>query len=230
MISMNNEQIKTRKLELKKEIEQLSDKIGNPTAYTLADHQPYVNSPQLALDKEKLKQKVAEYNSLVESIVVAELKMDKVISFTDGVHTIKYVPKANRYDFYVGQEYQKGKVVLSEDGTTATVTVPTVNSGTHGETVNYVYKVKILEPKDQIVKKSKCEPRCSKIDEGMAMIFNPDEQMMRNSGFIKDPLYHVWRKQTPEEYQAKLIQEQKKKPKQPKKGNGKLSFGRFLKK
>lgn len=73
-----------------------------------------------------------------------------------------YVPEKNRFDFYIGNEYQRGTVVFNEEGNEATVTVPTLNSDTHGELVNYIYTVKIAKPIDPIVQQTKAEPLLTK--------------------------------------------------------------------
>ncbi len=164
-----NDQIKERKLILRNEIEQLTSKLGNPDAYTTKEGQPFRISKEYVIAKEELNKKVEEYNSLIESFVVANIKLNKVITFTDGNYTIKYIPEKNRYDFYIGNEYRKGTVAFNEELTEATVTCPTINSDTKGELVNHIYKVKILEPKDIVVKKIKPKP-CSKIEEGLAMV------------------------------------------------------------
>lgn len=224
---MDNAEIKAKKLELKKEIEQLSSKTTNPSSIRTKDGQPYVNSPELAVDKEKLNQKVAEFNSLVESFVVANLTMDKILTFSDGNHTIKYVPKKNRFDFYIGNEYQRGTVSFGEDGESATVTIPMTNSDTHGELVNYIYKVKIAKPIDPIVKQAKAERPCSKLAEGTATL-NQDDAYWKSLGFVKDANTGTMRKMNPEEYDQTLKKQQKKAV--PVKKNSKISFGRFLKK
>lgn len=220
---LTNEEIVARKATVKKQIEYLTSKTGNPTAYSLSNGNPYTGSKQAEDDKKKLRELVDEYNSLIVSIVVANLRLNKVITFTDGNYVIRYVPKKDRYDFYIGSEYKRGKVEFNEDLTEATVTCPTVNSDTHGETVNYIYKVKINEPKDVVVKKTNPKP-CGMVEEGLAMVREPDASFMERCGYVKDPVYNKWRRQSPSEMQAKIDQA---KPKPTKKGfSGHFSFKR----
>jgi hypothetical protein len=218
--TMTNEQIKERKQVLRKEIEQLTSKLGSPDSYTTKEGQPFRISKEFAIAQEELRKKVDEYNTLIESFVVANLRLNKVITFTDNNYVIKYVPEKNRYDFYAGSEYIKGTVKFSEDLTEATVTCPTVNSDSHGELVNYIYNVKILEVKDIVVKRVQPKP-CSLIDEGMATVGQDDAYWAR-MGFVKDAATGEMRRQTPLEMEAKTKQA---KP-ESKKGLGGLFRGR----
>ena len=68
---------------------------------------------------------------------------------------------------------------------------------------------------------------CSKFIEGLAAQPSTDEEYMKKMGLVLDPVYKRWRKPTPDEYCATL--KSVKKPEQPNK-NGKLRFGKFLKK
>jgi hypothetical protein len=219
--TLTNEQIKERKQVLRKEIEQLTSKIGNPDAYTTKEGQPFRISKDFAIAQEELRKKVDEYNTLIENFVVASLRLNKIITFTDGNYTIKYVPEKNRYDFYIGNEYRKGTVAFNEELTEATVTCPTVSSDTKGELVNYIYKVQIAEPKDIVVKRIQPKP-CSKVDEGLAMTTKPDSAFMESMGYVIDAGTGAWRMQTPLEMEAKTKQS---KP-ESKKGLGGLFRGK----
>ena len=224
-VKLTNEQIKARKAELKKLIEQLSSKTGNPSAYTLSDHQPYTGSPMEALDKVKLEQSLAEFGSLIESFDVATATVQKILTFSDGNYTIKYIPQKNRFDFYIGNEFRSSDVTFSEDGKSTKVIVPTRNSDTHGEIVNYVYTLNIPEPKDLTVKKAIAEPACSKVEEGLASLKQNDEYW-KQYGYVKDANTGRMRKPTPEEYCATL--NQKRPMKDTKIGRNGLSFSKFL--
>lgn len=180
--------------------------------FRTSDGRPYVNSPELAADKEKLSKLVAEYNSLVESFVIANLVMYKKLTYDDGNHTLKYRPEFDRWDFYVGSECKPSIVKFSEDSNSITVTVPTQNSDMHGELHNVVYEIKVAPTVDPIVKQVKAEPRCSKIDEGLAAVPTTDEAYYKKLGLVKDPTYGTWRKPTTEEYDKILKQQQKKEP------------------
>ena len=200
--TLTNDQIRERKAVLRREIEQLTSKIGNPDAYTTKEGQPFRISKDFAIAQEELRTKVDEYNTLIESFVVANLRLNKVITFTDGNYVIKYVPEKGRFDFYAGSEYIKGTVKFSEDLTEATVTCPTVNSDTKGETVNYIYKIRINEPKDIVVKKIQPKP-CSMVEEGLGMVTKPDSSFMTSMGYVVDEASGQWRLQTPLELEAK---------------------------
>jgi hypothetical protein len=194
----------------------------------LADHQPYVNSPKQALDRVKREQLLAEYNSLVESIDVATVTVQKILTFSDSSYTIKYIPQKNRFDFYIGNEYRSSNVTFSEDDKIAKVIVPTRNSDTHGELVNYVYTLKIAEPVNPTIKKAKAEPPSNKIEEGLAAKPSKDDTYFKSMGLVKDSINGTLRKQTTQEYDEQLKQQQKKAV--PSQKNSKISFGRFFKK
>lgn len=223
---LDNEQIKARKEALRKEIERLKDKISNPSAFRTADGQPYVLSPMFEEDKKKFEEIVAEYNSLVESFDVATLTMKRIIHLADGRFTLKYRPEFNRWDFYDGNQY-KGSNVEFLDEDNAKITIPTQNSDTHGETVNYVYTIKIAPTINATVAKLAQPKPCTKVEEGLAMMQNPDDALMESMGYVKDPIAeNKWRKQTPLEYDEKLKQQQKK-PAKTKKDSKCLFGGKF---
>jgi hypothetical protein len=222
--TLTNDQIRERKSVLRREIEQLTSKIGNPDAYTTKEGQPFRISKDYAIAQEELNKKVAEYNTLVESFVVANLRLNKIITFTDGNYTIKYVPEKNRYDFYIGNEYRKGTVAFNEELTEATVTCPTVSSDTKGELVNYIYKVQIAEPKDIIVKRTQPKP-CSLVEEGEAMVSKPDSSFMTSMGYVVDESSGQWRMRTPLEYEAQMKAKQAK-PETKKGLSGRFSLKR----
>lgn len=227
-VKMTNEQVKVLKAELKKQIEQLTSKTGNPTSYRLANKEPYSNSSELVADQERLKQSVAEYYSLIECFDVATLTLKKSLSFTDGRFTLRYNPQKNMWNFYDGSEYKSSDVRFSDDGETCTVYVPVRNSDTNGELVNYIYTLKTASAPDPIVEKAKAEPACNKIDEGLGAVAQPTNSYMESLGFVFDKTYHKWRKPTPLEYEEKQKADPNyqpaKKPEEKKKGFGFSSF------
>ena len=220
---MNNDEIKTKKAELKKQIEQLSDKTEHPSSFRTKDKEPYVSSPEFEVDKEKLKQKVKEFNSLIESFDVASATLKKTLLFSDGMYTLKYSPQKDRWDMYIGEEYKSSDVRFSDDGETAKVYVLTRSSDTYGQLANYVYTFKTPSTPDSIVEKAKPIP-CSKIIEGLAAQPTTDEEYYKKMGLVLDPVYKRWRKPTPDEYCATLKSVKKPEAK-TKKG---ISFGKFL--
>lgn len=218
---MDNNEIKIRKKELREEIQRLSEKIGNPTAYNLGNYHPYVNSPMFEEDKKKLEEDVTEYNLLVESFDVATLRMQKIIQLADGRFTLKYRPEYDRWDFYEGNEYMGSKVEFI-DNDNIKVTIPTQNSDTHGEIVNYIYTIKIVPTVNATVAKL-AEPKpCSKLEEGTATL-NQDEAYFAKLGLVKDKTYNTYRRISPFEYDEQLKKQQKKPAKTKK--DGKTLFG-----
>lgn len=230
MNELTNDQIKEKKSELKKQIEQLNDKTSNPESYRTSEHGPYVNTPKHEADKEKLSQLLIEYGKLIVSRDVGSATLKKSLSFTNGMYTLKYTPEKNRWDFYIGQEYKTSDVRFSEDGEEAKVHVPTCNSDTHAELEDYVYSFRTASSPDLIVEKAQAIP-CSKVIEGLSAQPCTDKEYMAKMGYFWDETYKKYRKQIPEEYEQKQKADPKyqapKKKEEKKRG---LLFSSFLSK
>lgn len=196
---MNNDEVKVKRLEIRKEIEQLSSKIGNPTAYTLADHQPYSDSPLFALDKEKFKQKLEEYRALPNvRVEEGQVTPKKCLSFSNDRYTLKYIPSKDEWQFYDGSIYMTNNVNFSEDGESAEAIHTTVNSDNYGEPVDHIYRMKCASVPDKIVERAEPIP-CSKVAEGLATL-KQDDDYWKRMGLVKDANTGRMRKMNTDEY------------------------------
>ena len=206
---MTNEEVKARKFEIQKRVQQLSANIGNPTVRYQSP-----NGEQLA--KEELDKLITEYRALpIEEVEVTTLTMGRIITLSDGRYVLKYSPHANRWDFYEGAEY-KTSMVEWLDESTAKISVPTVNSDTHGETINYVFRVKVAPSIDPLVTKmSNAQPQQQL--EPDKITSNKDDQLMKGLGYVIDANTGRWRKQTTQEYDEKQQQQTESKKENKKK-------------
>ena len=89
------------------------------------------------------------------------------------------------------------------------------NSDTYGQLWDYQYNIASIDVKppeeELIIKQDKPMPKpCSKVEEGIAAAQPFDGERY---GFIKDKDIGVWRKPTPQEYDAELKEEAEKKKK-----------------
>lgn len=210
---MDNDEIVKRKAEIKKRVIFLRERTDNPSAFTLADHTPLVGSPELKAMQEEIVKLSEEYQGLMESKTVANLTMHETLTIEGSNYTLKYRPQYGRWDFYIGEEYQRNsKIEFSEDRKSITISVPRQSSDMHGEYHFEVYLIKVI-PTPEAIPFIPQKP-CGMKEEGLGMIAvpNKDEAYYKSMGLIFDPIYKKWRKQTPEEYQAKEIAERKKHP------------------
>ncbi len=220
--NLSNDEIKSKKLSLKKEIEQLSSKTDNPSSIRLKNGEPYVHSQEYQADLIKIERLVKEFNSLIESFDVASATLKKSLSFSDGRYTIKFDPQRNKWNFFDGSEYKSSDVRFSENGEEAKVYVQVCNSDTHGERVNYIYTFKTASTPDPVVEKAAPIP-CDKITEGVATLRQDNDAYMKSLGFVFDTTYKRYRRPSPEEYCATL-KSAKKEPEKKKSGFGLGSF------
>lgn len=155
---MNNDEAKAKRLELKKEIEQLNSKIGNPTAYTLADHQPYNDSPMHALDKVKVGKLLEEYRALPNVQFKEDaITVKKYLSYSNGRYTLKYVAEKDRWDMYDGTQYMTSNVKFLDENMIE-VTNTTISSDNYGEPVDHIYTLKVAPSVDSTIENSKPLP------------------------------------------------------------------------
>jgi hypothetical protein len=209
---MTNEEVKARKFEIQKRVQQLSANIGNPTVRYQTP-----NGEQLA--KEELGKLITEYRALpVEEVEVTTLTMGKIIALSDDRYILKYIQGSKRWDFYEGSQYKTSNVEWLDEST-AKVSVPTTNSDTHGETVNYVFRVKVAPTVDPLVANlAKPQPLPHQpLHPENKITPNKDDLLMKGLGYIIDANTGRWRKQTTQEYDEKQQQQKIESKKEEKK-------------
>ena len=222
---MDELELKEKRAKITKRLQELEERIYDIGTFHLTNEQTE------AFKKER-DDLLKEYRSLPNvSYVVADLTMKQSISLSDTIFNLKYRPDKDRWDFYDSNQYLSSDVKFDENGKSGKVTVPTRNSDTHGELVDYVYNFSVAPLFDEIaIKLSKIDkPKpCNKLAEGTATLKQAEDSYMEKQlGYVKDTTYNIWRKPTPQEYSLQLFNEKKAKDEKNKKKNkvSKTFFG-----
>ena len=190
---MNQEELKIKKREIQTRVQELNTSIGNPNVIY-----PSIEAAKAA--KKELEDLIAEYQKLpLEERLVTTLTMGISISLGDqnNRYSLRYVGNG-KWWFYEGSLFKTADIEWNEDFTEAKVKVGTVNSDTQGETVNYVYMVKIMPSNDPVITKvltmkqsvtaqepkqaeqseTKKTPRQDQSLLGFGIIYTPDGRLM----------------------------------------------------
>ncbi len=190
VIKMDNEQLKTKKREILKEIESLQNSVGNPSVIY-----PSVEAQKTAI--KRLNDLIAEYQLMPRTeFLVATMPVGIAISLSDG--NARYSLRYNgngRFDFYEGSIYKSSDIEWSEDYSTAKVKVGTMNSDTQGETVDYIYILKIVPIHDPMIRKlfNVTQPvTAQKPKQPEAKKKYPRDYGMEEFGFVRDTTTGGW--------------------------------------
>ena len=187
---MNQEELKIKKRELLTEIETLQNSVGNPSVIY-----PSVEAQKAAI--KRLNDLIAEYQSMPRTeFLVATMPVGIAISLSDGNgrYSLRYNGNG-RFDFYEGSIYKSSDIEWSEDYSTAKVKVGTMNSDTQGETVDYVYMLKIAPINDPIIAKFLTVKNAATLQEPKqpeAKKKYPDDFGMTGFGFVRREDTGLW--------------------------------------